>query len=89
MRTSELDDEEVFTDDLTVYVNREDLLITELESIQDDIDFVQLFDISGRNVANFSASQTKNVSHLRTGIYIVVFRLDSGKRVTKKIAITR
>lgn len=88
LRSQELEDE-LIEDELTMYVNRSENLIVELESIEDDVDAVVLFDIRGRNVANFTASQTKNVSHLRSGIYIVVVRLESGRRVTKKIAIAR
>jgi len=89
MKSQELNDEELLTDDLITYVNRTDELIVELESIDDDIQSVQLFDIRGRNVANFSGSQTKSVSHLQTGIYIAVIGFESGKRVNKKIAIAR
>ena len=83
------EEEELLLEDLITYVNRNDELIVELESIEDDIDQVMLFDVQGRNVANFSAAQTKRVSHIRTGIYIVVVGLESGRRMTRKMAITR
>lgn len=83
------EEEELLLEDLTTYVNRDDYLIVELESIEDDVEEVILFDIQGRHVAQFSASQAKNVSHIQTGIYIVVVSLESGRRMTRKIAITR
>ena len=82
------EEEELLLVDLTTYVNRNKNLIVELESLNDDIEEVFLFDINGRKVAQFSATQTKNVSHIQTGIYIVVVNLESGQRMSKKMAIT-
>ena len=83
------EEDEILDADLTTYINRNDNLIVELESIDDDIATVSLFNIQGRNVANFAATSTKNVSHLSTGIYIVAVQLESGRRMTRKMAITR
>jgi hypothetical protein len=80
-------EDELLSEDLVTYVNRNDNLIVELESIEDDIDSVELFDIRGRSVATFQASETKNVSHLKSGIYLTVVRLESGRKMSKKIAI--
>ena len=79
--------EELLLEDLTTYVNRDKHLIVELESIEDDIDRVMLFDIRGRKLANFSDKQTKDVSQFRTGVYIVITYLESGKTLTRKIVI--
>lgn len=82
-----VDEELLDITDLTTYVNRDKHLIVELNSIDDEIQKVTLFNIRGSQVASFTNSQTKSVAALRRGIYILAVGLESGRTMTKKIAI--
>lgn len=82
-----VDEELLDITDLTTYVNRDKHLIVELNSIDDEIEKVTMFNIRGSRVASFLHSQTKNVAALRRGIYILAVELESGRTMTKKIAI--
>ena len=50
---------------------------------------VTLFTIQGREVAVFIGEQTKDVSNLSAGVYIVAATLEDNRIFNKKIMITK
>lgn len=72
---------------LTVFVNdgKELMVAYDLETVKK----VTLFNIQGREVAVFIGEQTKDVSNLSAGVYIVAATLEDNRIFNKKIMITK
>ena len=70
---------------LTVFINegKELIIAYDLETVKK----VTLFTIQGREVAVFLEEQTKDVSNLSTGVYIVAATLEDNSVLNKKIMI--
>ncbi len=79
--------EEIDSKDFTIYVDGAKELIAEYDFDVDNIKEVVLYNIQGRKVASFSGAQTKDISNLKTGVYIVNATLQDNRRLTKKIVI--
>ncbi len=79
---------EIDSKDFTVYVDRGQELIVEYDFDIDNIKEISLYNIQGRKVAVFRGNQSKNVSNLATGIYIVNATLKDNSVFNKKIVIT-
>ncbi|WP_186434413.1 LamG-like jellyroll fold domain-containing protein [Lutibacter sp. Hel_I_33_5] len=63
-------------------------LMVEYDLDEDNVNSVILFDIQGRAVSTFRGSALKDVSHLKTGLYILDVITNDNERITKKILIT-
>lgn len=79
--------EEIDSKDFTVYVDGAKELIVAYDFDVDNIKEVTLYTIQGRKVKSFLGNDVKNVSNLKTGIYIVNTTLINNTNLTKKILI--
>ncbi|AUC86206.1 hypothetical protein CW731_13375 [Polaribacter sp. ALD11] len=79
--------EEIDSKDFTIYVDGAKELIVTYDFDVDNIKEVTLYNIQGRKVKSFLGKETKNVSNLKTGIYIVNTTLMNNINMTKKILI--
>ncbi|TXD47898.1 LamG-like jellyroll fold domain-containing protein [Polaribacter sp. IC073] len=79
--------EEIDSKDFTVYIDGAKELIVAYDFDVDTIKEVTLYTIQGRKVKTFLGKETKNVSNLKTGIYIVSTTLINNTSLTKKILI--
>ncbi|WP_288955819.1 LamG-like jellyroll fold domain-containing protein [uncultured Polaribacter sp.] len=80
--------EEVDSKDFTVYVDGAKELIVEYDFDVDNVKEVSLYNIQGRKVATFSGQQAKNISNLKSGIYIVNAILIDNRVLNKKMVIS-
>lgn len=80
--------EEIDSKDFTVYVDTAKDIIVEYDFDEDNIKEVSVYNIQGKKVAVFSGNQSKNVSNLSAGIYIVSATLQNNRVFNKKIVIT-
>jgi len=72
---------------LLAYVDGSDQLIVQLKNTLERIKNVKVVSILGKEVARYLVQETRSISELKSGIYIVVVELDSGRRMSKKIII--
>ncbi|WP_198342471.1 LamG-like jellyroll fold domain-containing protein [Polaribacter sp. SA4-12] len=79
--------EEIDSKDFTVYVDGGKELIVAYDFDVDNVKEISLYNIQGRKVAAFLGAQTKDVSNLSTGIYIVAATLKDNSVFNKKIMI--
>ncbi|MFK8059217.1 MAG: LamG-like jellyroll fold domain-containing protein [Polaribacter sp.] len=78
---------EIDSKDFTVYVDGVNELIVEYDFDVDNVKEVSLYNIQGKKVAAFFGNQSKNVSNLAEGIYIINAILKDNRVLNKKIAI--
>lgn len=79
--------EEIDSKDFSVYTDSAKELIVEYDFDVDNIKQVVIFDIQGRKVATFNGNQSKNISALKSGVYIINALLTNNKVLNKKIMI--
>ena len=79
--------EEIDTKFFKAYVDANKELIIEYLNL-DDIEKVTLYNIQGRKVISFNVGQSKNISNLTSGIYIIDIALADNLKISKKIVIT-
>ncbi|GAB7257873.1 LamG-like jellyroll fold domain-containing protein [uncultured Polaribacter sp.] len=79
--------EEIDSKDFTVYIDGAKELIVEYDFDVDNIKDVSLYTIQGRKVKTFLGTDTKDISNLKTGVYIVNTTLIDNRNITKKILI--
>ncbi|QNM84700.1 T9SS type A sorting domain-containing protein [Polaribacter pectinis] len=79
--------EEIDSKDFTIYVDSSKELIAEYDFDVDNVKEVSMYNIQGRKITSFLGEQVKNVSNLKTGIYLVNATLHDGRTLTKKILI--
>ena len=72
---------------LLAFVNTNNNLIVELKNSTDIVKWIRLFGRNGRIIYKFSATETINVSRLKSGVYIVSAILNSNKKLNTKIII--
>ena len=70
---------------LTVFVNQGKELMVAYDS--ETVRKVTLFNVQGREVVTFLGEQTKNISNLSAGVYIVAATLEDNSVLNKKIMI--
>ena len=70
---------------LTVFVDegKELIVAYDLETVKK----VTVFNIQGREVVTFLEEQTKNISNLSTGVYIIAVTLEDNRIFNKKVMI--
>ena len=78
---------EIDSKDFSVYVDGAKELIVEYDFDVDNIKEVSIFNIQGKKVASFNGKQTKNISNLTSGVYIINARLKDSRILNKKIVI--
>ncbi|WP_298767090.1 T9SS type A sorting domain-containing protein [uncultured Polaribacter sp.] len=79
--------EEIDTKDFAAYVDSTKELIVTYDFDEDNVSEVFLFDIQGRQIKSFKGNQTKEVSSLPKGVYILKAILENSKILSKKIVI--
>jgi len=86
-QTLKIDDQIIQERKLMAYVNVNKELVVQLKNTLEQIESVKLVSILGREVDMYGAKEPRNISKLKSGIYIVVVELDSNRRMSKKIII--
>ncbi|WP_288955818.1 LamG-like jellyroll fold domain-containing protein [uncultured Polaribacter sp.] len=71
---------------LLVYINSSNELVVKHVN-SEEIQKVNIYNILGREVKEFTPQLSKNVSDLKTGVYLVKTKLKGQKTITKKIVI--
>lgn len=77
--------EEIDSKDFTVYVDTAKDLIVEYDFDVDNIKEISVYNIQGKKVAFFKGNQSKNISNLTKGVYIVNAVLLDNRTLHKKI----
>lgn len=72
---------------LVAYVNGNDQLVVQLKHTLERIKSVKIVNVLGKEVDSYIVKKARNISKLKSGIYIVVVELDSSRRMSKKIII--
>lgn len=84
----EIDDEDlIISENLTAFVDATKELIIEYDFDEDNVKNVLIYDMLGKIVAKFPGNNRKNVSSLKSGIYLLDIQLIDNRRVRKKIVI--
>jgi len=86
-QTLSIDDQIIQERKLITYVNENEALVVQLKNTLEQIKGVKIVNILGKEVDRYLVQGARNISRLKSGIYIVVVELDSGRRMSKKIII--
>ena len=86
-QTLNMDDQVIPERKLIAYVNGNKELVVQLKNTLEQIKSIKIVNILGKEVDTYVVKDPRNISKLKSGIYIVVVELDSSRRMSKKIII--
>ncbi|MBL4643856.1 MAG: T9SS type A sorting domain-containing protein, partial [Flavobacteriaceae bacterium] len=86
-QTLNMDDQVIPERKLIAYVNGNKELVVQLKNTLEKIKSIKIVNILGKEVDTYVVKDPRNISKLKSGIYIVVVELDSSRRMSKKIII--
>ena len=86
-QTLKIGDQLIKLSKLLAYVNANNQLVVQLKHTLEEIRRVKIVNILGKEVDSYGVKEPRNISNLKSGMYIVVVELDSGRRMSKKIII--
>ncbi len=86
-QTLNIDEQIIQERKLIAYVNVNKELVVQLKNTLEQIKSVKIVNILGKEVDTYVVEEPRNISKLKSGIYIVVVELDSSRRMSKKIII--
>ena len=82
--TLKVDDQFIKECKLITYVNVNKELVVQLINTQEEVKSVKIVNILGKEVDKYVVKEPRNISKLKSGIYIVVVELESSRRMSKK-----
>lgn len=86
-QTLSIDNQLIKEHKLIAFVNGNNELQVQLKNTVEKIKKIKIVNVLGKEVDNYFAKEIRNISKLKSGIYIVVVELESNKRMSKKIII--